>query len=95
MGRKYKADNFKPSKWTQSAHITLQGQKVGMVEVCYTEEDLNSMRAPFLEEKRYLIDAIGERLGKMADRFKAEKHHRAQEGGGGAAGERAEEACFF
>jgi PAS domain S-box-containing protein len=72
-GKEYKTDNFKPSKWTQSADITLQGQKVGTVEVGYMEERPQSDEGPFLEEKRDLIDAIGERLGKMAERFKAEE----------------------
>jgi PAS domain S-box-containing protein len=72
-GKEYKTDNFKPSKWTQSADITLQGQKVGTVEVSYMEERPQSDEGPFPEEKRDLIDAIGERLGKMAERFKAEE----------------------
>ncbi|MGD0595894.1 MAG: PAS domain S-box protein [Sedimentisphaerales bacterium] len=72
-GKEYKTDNFKPSKWTQSVDITLQGQKVGTVEVCYIEERPQSDEGPFLEEKWDLIDAIGERLGKMAERDKAEE----------------------
>ncbi len=72
-GKEYKTDNFKPSKWTQSADITLQGQKVGTVEVCYMEERPQSDEGPFLEEKRDLIDAIGERLGHIAERKKAEE----------------------
>ena len=66
-GREYKTDNFKPSKWTQSADITLQGQKVGTVEVCYMEERPQSDEGPFLGEKRDLIDAIGERLGHITE----------------------------
>jgi PAS domain S-box-containing protein len=72
-GKEYKTDNFKPSKWTQSADITLQGQKAGTVDVGYMEQRPQSNEGPFLEEKRDLIDAIGERLGKMAERFKAEE----------------------
>jgi PAS domain S-box-containing protein len=72
-GKEYKTDNFKPSKWTQSADITHQGQKVGMVEVGYMEQRPQSDEGPFLEEKRDLIDAIGERLGKIAERIKAEE----------------------
>ena len=72
-GKEYKTDNFKPSKWTQSADITLQGQKVGTVEVGYMEERPQFDEGPFLEEKRDLIDATGEQLGKMAERFKVEE----------------------
>jgi PAS domain S-box-containing protein len=72
-GREYKTDNFKPSKWAQSADITLQGQKVGTVEVCYTEERPQSDEGPFLEEKRDLIDSIGERLGRIIGSKRAEE----------------------
>ena len=72
-GKEYKTDNFKPSKWTQSADITLQGQKVGMVEVCYMEERPQFDEGPFPGEKRDLIDAIGERLGHITERKQAEK----------------------
>jgi len=72
-GKEYKTDNFKPSRWTQSADITLMGQKAGTVEVGYMEQRPQSDEEPFLEEKRDLIDAIGERLGKMTERFKAEE----------------------
>jgi PAS domain S-box-containing protein len=78
-GKEYKTDNFKPSKWTQSADITLQGQKVGTVEVGYMEERPQSDEGPFLGKKRDLIDAIGERLGKMAERFKVEETLRESE----------------
>jgi PAS domain S-box-containing protein len=78
-GKEYKTDNFKPSKWTQSADITLQGQKVGTVEVCYMEERPQFDEGPFLGEKRDLIDAIGERLGKIAERIKAEEALRESE----------------
>jgi len=77
--KEYKTDNFKPSKWTQSADITLQGQKVGTVEVCYMEEKPLSDEEPFLGEERDLIDAIGERLGKIADRIKAKNALRESE----------------
>jgi|GEM_PF-4006601 len=72
-GKEYKTDNFKPSKWTQSADITLQGQKVGMVEVSYMEERLQFNEGQFLVEKRDLIDDIGERIGHIAERKKAEE----------------------
>jgi PAS domain S-box-containing protein len=72
-GKEYKTDNFKPSKWTQSADITLQGQKVGTVEVCYEQERPELDEGPFLGEKRDLIDAIGERLGHITERKRAEE----------------------
>jgi PAS domain S-box-containing protein len=72
-GREYKTDNFKPSKWAQSADIKLQGQKVGTVEVCYMEERPQSDEGPFLDEKRDLIDAIGERLGRIIAGKRAEE----------------------
>ncbi|MGD1042177.1 MAG: response regulator transcription factor [Sedimentisphaerales bacterium] len=77
--KEYKTDNFKPSKWTQSADITLQGQKVGTVEVCYEEERPQSDEGPFLREERDLIDAIGERLGEIALRIKTTESLRESE----------------
>jgi PAS domain S-box-containing protein len=78
-GKEYKTDNFKPSKWTQSADIKLQGQKVGTVEVCYMEERPQSDEGPFLGDERDLIDAIGERLGHITERKRAEALVKASE----------------
>ncbi len=42
---------------------------VGTVEVCYLKKKPDFDEGPFLKEERLLIDAVGERIGKAAERI--------------------------
>lgn len=57
------SDNWKETKWIQSADIVNVKGSVGKVEVCYTEGKPELDEGPFLNEERNLIDAIGILLG--------------------------------
>lgn len=77
---KYQTDGFRITPWTQSAEIVIDGKSEGQVEVCYVEEMPSSDEGPFLKEERSLIDAISERIGRVAERlWIREKMRYAQE----------------
>jgi len=65
-GKEYKTDNFKETKWKQTADIMMEGEKSGVLEVYYVDEKLEADEGPFLKEERILINVIAERLGRTA-----------------------------
>lgn len=67
-----KSDNWKETKWIQSADIVNVNGSTGKVEVCYTEEKPELDEGPFLNEERKLIDAIGILLGDFIQRKEVE-----------------------
>ncbi len=69
--KEFKTDNFKDTKWKQSADITVSGKKAGIIEVCYLEERPEFDEGPFSKEERNLIDALAERLGHITERKQA------------------------
>ncbi len=72
-GREFKTDNFLATPWMQAAEIFVHGEEVGAIEVCYLEERPLRAEGPFLVEERSLIDAVAERLGRIAERLRAEQ----------------------
>jgi PAS domain S-box-containing protein len=64
----YITEDFEKSPWSLSSDIRLFGDLAGTVEVFYREEMPQSDEGPFLAEERGLIDAIAERLGRVAER---------------------------
>jgi pyruvate, water dikinase len=54
--------NFRPTSWTQSANLVVQGVPVGTVEVSYREQMPRSDDGAFLKEERKLIDTIADRI---------------------------------
>jgi len=72
-GRSYQTENFRETDWRQSADFTVRGQPVGVVELYYLEERPTRDEGPFLTDERRLIDAIAERLGRVAERKRAEE----------------------
>ncbi len=69
----FKTKNYKETIWKQSAGITVYGNQVGTLELCYLEEKPKSYEGPFLKKEGSLINAIAERLGKVIERKKAEE----------------------
>ena len=72
-GKTYKSRGFKVTKWRQSSQISMYNQPVGEVEVLYLEACPPEDEGPFLKEERVLIDAVAERIGKIAMRISAEQ----------------------
>lgn len=69
---KFKTDNFKASRWKQSADIKVHGKTAGKVEVRYLEKRPKDYEGPFLKEERDLLNIITERLGRIIGRQKTE-----------------------
>ncbi len=70
--KEFKTDNFKTTKWKQSANINVNGQKEGTVEVYYLEAMTEIDEGPFLKEESLLIEAVANRLGDVTERKRAE-----------------------
>ena len=69
----FKTANFQETPWQISANINVNGRLAGTVNVHYLKETSQRDGGPFLKEERDLIDAIAERLGKVAERKQMEE----------------------
>lgn len=72
-GREYTSKGFKTSAWQQSNDIFVHGHPNGVIEVFYTGEVPEETKSPFLKEEGSLLKAIAERLGRIIERFQAER----------------------
>ena len=54
----FQSENFKKSKWVLDAEIKVRDEKVGKIQVYYTEKRPNAAEGPFLKEERKLINTI-------------------------------------
>ncbi len=72
-GREFRTENYQESQWKQSADIYVFGELSGFVEVDYLEETPGIDEGPFLMEERNLLNAIAERLGRIAERLQSEE----------------------
>ena len=77
--RIFKTKNFSQTIWKQSSDIIVYGDRIGTLEVCYLEEKPKINEGPFVQEERNLINAIAMRLGKVAERQRAEEALRESE----------------
>jgi pyruvate,water dikinase len=63
LGELCQTSSYHDTPWIQSAKVIVQGEVVGEIRVCYTEERPLSDEGPFLKEERKLIDTISEQVG--------------------------------
>ena len=75
--RRFKTGNFRKTAWLQSADIKVHGKKTGTIEVCYLKKRLPMDEGPFLRQERDLLDALAERLSRIAEREQAEEQLKA------------------
>jgi len=66
--REFSTKNFKESKWQQKGDITINSTKVGFLIVGYLLKKPEADEGPFLNEERYLLNLICERVGQFAKR---------------------------
>jgi len=66
-GKHYKTDNFEKSELSQHTDIKIRGKKAGDIEAYYLGERSENGKGPFLEEERYLLDAVAGHLGSTAE----------------------------
>jgi PAS domain S-box-containing protein len=78
-GQEFRTANFKETAWRQASNITVSGQRAGSVEVYYLDKRPESDEGPFLKEERTLINAVGERLGHISERKRAQEALRESE----------------
>ncbi len=71
--REIKTKNFSETRWMQSGNLFVQGKQVGSIGIYHLKEMPEIDEGPFLREERKLLDVIVERLGKVIERFQAEK----------------------
>ncbi len=76
QGREFRTANLQFTSWTQTAPIMVRGEKEGFVEVGYLAELPERDEGPFLREERLLIETVGERLGRDAERMRSEEEVR-------------------
>jgi signal transduction histidine kinase len=57
----------------------VHGERIGVLEVYYLEEKQVLDEGPFLKEERKLLDAVGERIGKIIERQREEDRFKQQE----------------
>jgi PAS domain S-box-containing protein len=72
-GQQFKTKNFRKTTWNQSGDIFVHGDRVGVVEVYYLEEKPEIDEGPFMKEERKLLDAVGQRVGRIIERRQAEE----------------------
>lgn len=72
----FRSERFQETGWKQHSPLFVHGERCGSVEVYYLEEMSQGDEGPFLDEERHLLDAIAERLGRVAERFAAEEARR-------------------
>jgi PAS domain S-box-containing protein len=69
--QEFKTKNFRETAWKQTCDIDVHGEWAGTLEVYYLERP-EGVEELFPEEERHLLSAIGERLGRIAERVQAD-----------------------
>ena len=70
--KEYRTDNFKETPWRLGSNIIVDGERMGTVELCYSEEKPIIDEGPFLKEERALINTIAIELGEMIGHMQAD-----------------------
>ena len=71
--QEFRTENFRKTTWKQAANLTLDGERIGTVEVFCLEEKPESDEASFIKEERALLDAIAERLARIIERRRVQE----------------------
>ncbi|MHC4738161.1 MAG: ATP-binding protein [Planctomycetota bacterium] len=66
-GIPYKTKNFAKSEQSQYATIKVRGEKAGKIETYYLDEKSETGQSPFIKDERDMLDAVAERLGRVAE----------------------------
>jgi PAS domain S-box-containing protein len=69
--QEFRTKNFRETPWKQTCDIIVHREWAGTLEVCYLERP-EGVAELFQEEERHLLNAIGERLGRIAERVQAD-----------------------
>jgi len=61
--KKFTMDNWRKSKWVQSADIFINKEKTGVIEVAYLEDRVSAYGGAFLKEEKDMLEALANLLG--------------------------------
>jgi len=75
----FTTDNFEETIWKLASNIVVDGNRTGILEVCYLEEKPECDEGPFLKEEKGLLNAIAARLGETIERRGAQEALQASE----------------
>lgn len=78
-GRIYRSPGYRETRWKLEAPVRLGNSVVGTVKICYQEEQEFGGGGAFLEEERMLLNAVTERLGRIAERIRTKKQLQIEE----------------
>ncbi len=78
-GQFFQTAQFRETPWVLAQTITVSGKPAGQLKVCCLEERPASDEGPFLIEERQLIKTVAERIGRVAERIRAEQEFRESE----------------
>ncbi|MEJ2384397.1 MAG: PEP/pyruvate-binding domain-containing protein [Xanthomonadales bacterium] len=67
--------NFRETPWTLVTAVEADGENVGTLAVCYTQEKPPADEGPFLKEERKLLNAIAQRAGFFVRRVNLRQAH--------------------
>ncbi len=70
-GQRFKSKGFRQSSWGQSQDVMVAGEKKGCLDVYYIKEMPVNDEGPFLIQERDLLNAIAERISRIAERYQA------------------------
>ncbi|MBN1654593.1 MAG: sensor histidine kinase [Deltaproteobacteria bacterium] len=70
--------NFVQSEWSQKVDIRALDERLGAVEVYYTELRPTIDEGPFLARERRLLESLAARIGDLGERERDQTRHRAQ-----------------
>ncbi len=74
----YVSDNYSGTTWKLESELTVHGEGVGLLEVCYLIERPEEDDGPFLLEERKLLDAIAVILEKFIEEMQNENDLRVK-----------------
>ncbi len=75
----FRTENYRETKWKQSADIMVDSCSLGKVEVNYLEAMPEADEGPFLKEERLLLEAVADRLARITERRRMEETLRKSE----------------
>jgi predicted nucleotidyltransferase len=81
---------FQETLWRQTAPLLVEGQRAGVIDVCYAQETVKADEGPFLKEERKLLNAIAERVGRSIEHQKLRQAFQRLESARGTGAEEAQ-----
>lgn len=72
-GQEFRTENFQQTAWRQASDIVVQGERIGLLEVCYLEENPAGDEGLFQKEGRMFLNAVAARLGRIITRMWAQE----------------------